>query len=129
VKLTNKDKDFLESLKELFLKKALEIELKEDGQKRMVLRKNYGVKVETAFRTTRQGVRWRFHRLFNEIYVSAYCTIYWVESNFGTELRAWAMEIARERIESRKKALKTTFFGNSRREMGCSTIQTKAKSL
>jgi hypothetical protein len=39
-----------------------------------------------------------------------------VESNFGTELRQMAMEIARERVELRKKAQKIDFFDASRRE-------------
>ncbi len=41
----------------------------------MVLRGTYGGKVHEAFRMTRQGVRWRFWRLFNDIYVSAFETI------------------------------------------------------
>ena len=106
MKLTNKDKDFLEKLKSLFEKKELSVELKDDGVKRMVLIKNYGEKVHSAFSLTRQGVRWRFQRLFSEIYVNAYLTIFWVESNFGTELRKMAIEIAKERIALRKKAQK-----------------------
>ena len=38
----------------------------------MVLRGAYGDRVHQAFRMTRQGVRWRFRRLFNEVYVSAF---------------------------------------------------------
>ena len=105
MKLTNKDKVFLEKLKSLFEKKELSVELKDDGVKRIVLRKNYGVKIE-SFGLTRQGVRWRFHRLFSEIYVNAYLTIFWVESNFGTGLRKMAIEIAKERVALRKKAQK-----------------------
>jgi len=60
----------------------------------------------TTFDNISQGVRWRFQRLFSEIYVNAYLTIYWIESNFGTELRKMAIEIARERVELRKKANK-----------------------
>ena len=104
MKLTLKDKDFLERLRILLDSKDLSIELKYDGFKRMTLRKNYGDKIESAFNMTRQGVRWRFQRLFNEIYVSAYECIYVVESLFGTDLRHKAMEIARERVELRKKA-------------------------
>jgi len=118
VKLTHKDKDFLELLKAYLIKKELEIELKDDGLKRLVLRKNYGDKVERAFQMTRQGVRWRFHRLFNEIYVNAYLTVYWIESNFGTELRGKALEIAREKIELRKQAQKGGNPNVSRRERG-----------
>jgi len=108
MKLTVKDKDFLERLIPLFESKELTIKLKEDGLKRLVLCKNYGDKIEACFDMTRQGVRWRFQRLFNEIYVSSYETIYWLESLFGTELRQKAIEIARERVELRKKA-KTIF--------------------
>jgi hypothetical protein len=72
MKLTLKDKDFLERLKRLFDSKDLEIGLKKDGLKRLILRKNYGDRIEEAFGITRQGVRWRFQRLFNEIYPEAY---------------------------------------------------------
>ena len=104
MKLTLKDKDFLEHLRILLDSKDLSVELKYDGLKRFVLRSNYGDQIESAFNLTRQGVRWRFQRLFNEIYVSAYECIYMVESLFGTDLRHKAMEIARERVELRKKA-------------------------
>ena len=116
MKLTCKDKDFLERLKVLLAEKELAIDLKEDGYKRLVLRQNYGDKVEKTFGMSRQGVRWRFWRLFNEVYVSAYETIYFVESHFGIELRQMAMEIAKERVELRKKAQKIEFLGASRRE-------------
>ena len=118
MKLTFKDKDFLERLKKLLDKKELAIELKEDGIKRLVLRQNYGDKVEKTFNMSRQGVRWRFYRLFNEVYIEAYQVIFFVESNFGTELRQMAIEIARERVELRKKAEKIEFFDASRRENG-----------
>ena len=118
MKLTCKDKDFLERLKKLLDEKELAIELKEDGTKRLVLRQNYGDKVEKTFNMSRQGVRWRFYRLFNEVYIEAYEIIFFVESNFGTELRQMAIEIARERVELRKKARKIEFFDVSRRENG-----------
>jgi hypothetical protein len=108
MKLTLKDKDFLERLRLLLDSKDLAIELKYDGLKRFVLRGNYGDKIQGCFKMTRQGVRWRFQRLFNKIYVSAYECIYIVESLFGTDLRHKAMEIAKERVELRKKAQKTT---------------------
>ena len=44
MKLTNKDKDFLEHLKELMEEKDLDIELKANGPKRLALRGNYGSK-------------------------------------------------------------------------------------
>ena len=70
MKLTVKDKDFLERLKRLLEEKELRICLKEDGIKRFVLRQNYGDKVEKSFHMTRQGVRWRFHHLM-EMYLAA----------------------------------------------------------
>lgn len=107
MKLTLKDKAFLERLRHLFESKDMDIVLKKDGLKRLVLRQNYGDKIEREFNMTRQGVRWRFHRLFNEAYVSAYESIYMVESLFGTQLRQKAIEIAKERVELRKEAKKS----------------------
>jgi hypothetical protein len=118
MKLTLKDKNFLEKLKSLLQSKELRVELKEDGVKRFVLHRNYGDKIESEFNLTRQGIRWRFQRLFNEIYISAYSTIYLVESLFGTQLRQMAMQIARERVELRKKAQKLEKFRFCRREKG-----------
>ncbi len=115
MKLTVKDKEFLEKLKALMEEKELSVELKDDGIKRMILRKNYGDRVEAAFGMTRQGVRWRFNRIFSEIYINAYETIYWVESNFGTDLRQMALEIAKERVTLRKKAQKMMRNGVCRR--------------
>ncbi len=106
MKLTLKDKAFLEKLKALVDENDLWIELKEDGFKRLVLRNNYGSHIETRFGMTRQGVRWRFQRLFNDLYVNSYLTIFWIESNFGTELRQKAMAIAKEQVELRKKVQK-----------------------
>jgi len=103
MKLTEKDKEFLERLKRLMNEKDLCIEMKQDGLKRLVLKRNYGDKIERVFGTTRQGVRWRFQRLLNKIYPSAYETILFIESSFGTELRQDAMAIAKERAEQRKK--------------------------
>lgn len=116
MKLTHKDKEFLDRLRPLFDSKGLDIDLKKDGLKRLVLRKNYGDRIEEAFGMTRQGVRWRFQRLFNEIYVEAYGTIYMVESLFGTELRQKALEIAKERVEMRKAARKMGDLGFHRRK-------------
>lgn len=115
MKLTIKDKDFLEKLKSLLEAKELKINLKEDGLKRFVLCKNYGDKIEKCFGMTRQGVRWRFHHLF-EAYVSAYEVLYFVESNFGTGLRSMALEIAKERVALRKKASQKGFFDAYRRQ-------------
>ena len=127
--LSEKDKIFLERLKKLCDEKQLEIEIKDAGVKYMVLRQNYGDKVELRFGMTRQGVRWRFHRLFNEIYVSSYETIYWVESSFGTGLRGMALEIVKERVEMRRKVNKVAFFGTPRREYGDSEYKTRGQRL
>ncbi len=127
--LSEKDKVFLERLKKLCDERQLEIEIKDVGVKYMVLRQNYGDKVELRFSMTRQGVRWRFHRLFNEIYVSSYETIYWVESSFGTGLRGMALEIVKERVEMRRKVNKVAFFGTPRREYGDSEYKTRGQRL
>ena len=116
MKLTVKDKEFLEKLKPLLASKEMSIELKQDGFKRLVLRQNYGDKISACFNMTRQGVRWRFHRIFSQIYVSSYETICWLESLFGTELRQKALEIARQRVELRKKAQKMGHFDSCRRQ-------------
>ncbi len=127
--LSEKDKVFLERLKKLCDENQLEIEIKDAGVKYMVLRQNYGDKIELRFGMTRQGVRWRFHRLFNEIYVSSYETIYWVESSFGTGLRGMALDIVRERVEMRKKANKMVFFGTPRRENDESEDESQGQRL
>jgi hypothetical protein len=116
MKLTQKDKDFLERLKLLLESKDLSVEMKDDGYKRLVLKQNYGDKIESAFRMSRQGVRWRFHRLFNEIYIDSYLAIFWIESNFGTQLRQQALAIAKEQVEMRKKLQKIGNFDSCRRE-------------
>lgn len=116
MKLTQKDKDFLERLRLMLDAKDLSIGMKDDGYKRLVLRQNYGDKIDTCFKMTRQGVRWRFQRLFNEIYVSSYEAIYMVEGQFGTQLRQQAMAIAKERVEMRKKQQKVGSFDIYRRQ-------------
>ena len=116
MKLTQKDKDFLERLRGLLDAKDLTVELKEDGYKRLVLRQNYGDKIESSFRMSRQGVRWRFQRLFNGVYIDALEAIIIVESQFGTGLRHQAMAIAKERVEMRKKGQKIGDFDTCRRQ-------------
>ena len=116
MKLTVKDKDFLERLKPLLDSKDLYIELKKDGLKRLVLRQNYGDKIAQNFNISRQGVRWRFHRIFSEIYVSSYEAIFFIESLFGTELRQKALEIAKERATIRRNAHKMGHVELCRRE-------------
>ena len=126
MKLTLKDKDFLERLRMLVKSKDLSIELKREGMKRLVLRQNYGDKIESEFGMTRQGVRWRFQRIFSEIYISSYEAIFWVESQFGTELRQKALEIARERVELRNKAQKMGQIEVHRRKTGDEQAERRA---
>ena len=85
------------------------VELRPDRPSRMVLKGTYGQKVHKAFRMTRQGVRWRFWRLFNDIYVSAFETILFIERTFGTQLREHAVRISRERHALRQEALQNGF--------------------
>jgi hypothetical protein len=106
MKLTEKDKTFLETLKQLTESKDLWVELRPDEPSRMVLRGTYGEKIHRSFRMTRQGVRWRFWRPFNDIYVSAFDTILFVEKTFGTQLRDHAIRISKERYASRQEAMK-----------------------
>jgi len=86
--------------------KDLRVELRPDQPSRMVLRGTYGEEVHKAFRMTRQGVRWRFWRLFNDIYVSAFETILFIEKVFGTELRDHAIRIIKERYALRQEAIR-----------------------
>ena len=108
MKLTQKDAEFVAKLGRLMDKKELSVELRRRPVAHMVLRRNYGAKIAAVFGVTRQGVRWRFNRVFNEVYVQAYCTILWIESRFGTELRQMALEVARDRAEMRRRALEAT---------------------
>jgi len=114
MKLTVKDKDFLEQLRALLNSKDLSIELKKDGLKRLILRQNYGDRIEAAFGVTRQGVRWRFQRIFNKIYVDAYLAIFFIESYFGTDLRRYAIQIAKEHVALTKEAQKSGKFDSYR---------------
>ena len=115
MKLTAKDAAFLETLRRLSDEKQLSIELKEDVLKRLVLRQNYGDRIR-SFHMTRQGVRWRFNHIFNQMYVSAYLTILLIESRFGAGLRHYAMAIAKQRAELRQEALKLGQFRIPRRQ-------------
>ena len=108
MKLTQKDAEFIERLRRLMDEKDVSVELHPRPVTHMLLRRNYGAKIHAVFGMTRQGVRWRFNRVFNEVYVQAYCTILWIESRFGTELRQMALEVARDRAEMRRRALEST---------------------
>ncbi|MFH1716936.1 MAG: hypothetical protein ABIF19_06260 [Planctomycetota bacterium] len=109
MKLTAKDKEFLEELRKLIESKNLWVELKPNRPSYMVLKGTYGEKVHKTFRMTLQGVRWRFQRLFCHVYVEAFETILMIEKTFGTELREYAVRISRERFEMRREILNRGF--------------------
>ena len=109
MKLTDKDRDFLEKLKALIDSHDLWVELKPCRPSYMVLEGTYGVKTHKIFRTTRQGVRWRFYRLFNQAYVEAFETILFLEKTFGTQSRDYAVRMSRERYALRKENLDRGF--------------------
>lgn len=75
----------------------------------MVLKGTYGEKIHKTFHMTRQGVRWRFQRLFSQVYVEAFETILMIEKTFGTQLRDYAVRISKERFELRREILKEGF--------------------
>ena len=109
MKLTEKDRTFLESLKALMESKDLWVELKPAEPSYMVLKGTYGEKIHKTFRMTRQGVRWRFQRLFNQVYVEAFETILFLEKVFGTELREHAIKISKQRYRIRQEAMQQGF--------------------
>jgi hypothetical protein len=75
----------------------------------MVLKGTYGEKIHKTFGVTRQGVRWRFQHLFGMAYVRAFETIMFVEKNFGSQLRDYAIRISKERYALRQRTLQTGF--------------------
>ena len=85
--------------------KDLWVELKPGRPSYMVLKGTYGEKIHKTFRMTRQGVRWRFQRLFCQVYVEAFETILMIEKIFGMELREYAIRISKERYEFRQEVL------------------------
>lgn len=99
----------MENLKRLMESKDLWVELKPGRPSYMVLRGTYGEKIHKTFRMTRQGVRWRFYRLFNQVYVEAFETILFIEKVFGTQLREYAVRISKERYALRQKAASGSF--------------------
>ena len=109
MKLTTKDKEFLEKLRELVESKDLWVELKPNRPSYMVLKGTYGEKIHRTFRMTRQEVRWRFQRLFSHVYVEAFETILTIEKTFGTQLREHAVRMSRERHEMRREILREGF--------------------
>jgi hypothetical protein len=109
MRLTQKDREFLEALKRLMEAKNLWVEFEAGRPGYMVLRGTYGDKVHQAFHMTRQGVRWRFQRLFNEVYVSAFETILFIEKIFGPQLREHAVRISQERYANRQQHRQAEF--------------------
>jgi len=109
MRLTQKDREFLDTLRRLMEAKDLWVEFEPGRPGYMVLRGTYGDKVHQAFRMTRQGVRWRFNRLFNEVYVSAFETILFIEKIFGTQLREHAIQISQERYAVRQETYQAEF--------------------
>ncbi len=99
----------MEKLKALTESKDLWVELRSGKPSYMVLRGTYGDKVYQAFRMTRQGVRWRFWRIYNDIYVSALESILSIERTFGTQLREHAIRISKERYALRREITQSGF--------------------
>lgn len=93
---------FLETLHVLIESKDLRVELRAGRPSRMVLCGTYGDRIHKAFGMSRQGVRWRFQRLFNDVYVSGFATILFIERIFGPSLREHAIRISRERHQVRQ---------------------------
>ena len=109
MKLTQKDKEFLENLRKLMESKELWVELRPGKPSYMVLRGTYGDHIDRAFHMTRQGVRWRFHRLFNDVYVSSFESVLLIEKVFGPQLREHAVRISQERYTIRQEARPADF--------------------
>ena len=109
MKLTQKDIEFLGALKRLMESKDLSVELRSDRPSYMILRGTYGDKIHQAFHISRQGVRWRFQRLFGDIYTSSFETILLVETHFGTRLRDYAIRISKERYSLRQEIARMGF--------------------
>ena len=114
MKLTQKDVEFLENVTKLTESKDLWVELKRSCPSYMVLKGTYGKKIHKTFRITRQGVRWRFQRLFNHVYIEAFLTILMIEKIFGTQLREYAIKISKERYALRQESLQRSIEGQRR---------------
>ncbi len=102
-------------MKKLTESKDLWVELKPDKPGYMVLKGTYGEKIHKTFRVTRQGVRWRFQRLFNHVYVEAFLTILMIEKIFGSQLRQYAVKISKERYALRQEVLQRSIEGRGDR--------------
>jgi hypothetical protein len=119
MKLTEKDKSFLGTLKQLMEERQLWVDYKPGQPGYLILRGTYGDHTSEAFGMTRQGVRWRFGRIMDQ-YISAFETILFIERIFGSQLREHAMRISRERYELRQEyarnAPKQAISTNPRRQ-------------
>ena len=104
--LTEKDKEFLEKLRQMVASRDLWVELKAGRPSSMVLKGTYGQKIHETFGVTRQGVRWRFQHVFGRDYVRAFETILFIEKVFGTQLREYAIRISKEQYNIRQKLLR-----------------------
>lgn len=94
------------------------VELKPDQPSRMILRGTYGEKVHKAFRMSRQGVRWRFQRIFTGLYSEAFEVILWIEKAFGSQLREHAIRISKERYALRQEIRQDGFQAADRLAAG-----------
>ena len=110
MRLSEKDKEYLERLRELVDADVVWIERTLNHPSRFVLRGNYGSRVEERFGLTRQGVRWRFQRLFNDLYVESFAVLLFIEKQLGPQFRQDALIIAHERFMLRQKALHNHSF-------------------
>ncbi len=110
MRLSTKDREFLERLKELVDDDVLWIERTVTQPQRFVLRGNYGTHVEQKFGISRQGVRWRFERLFNQLYVESFEVLVFIEKLLGSLYRQDALIIAHDRFLSRQKAMQGHSF-------------------
>lgn len=104
-----KDKDFLETLRKLIEARDLWVDIRTGYPSSMVLRGTYGERIHDAFHMSRQGVRWRFWRLFNDMYVSSFETILFIEKTFGSHLREHAIRISKERYALRQQVARNGF--------------------
>ena len=112
--MTEKDKVFLEKLRELMDSQDLWVELRPGNPSSMILKGTYGQKIHETFRMSRQGVRWRFQRLFNRVYIDAFLTILMIEKTFGTQLREHAIRISRERHALRQEGARNCLRSTER---------------
>lgn len=96
-------------MKQLMESHDLSVELRAGKPSYLVLRGTYGDKMHKAFRMSRQGVRWRFHRLFNDVYVASFEAIMLIERTFGPQLRDHAVRISQERYELRQRLQENGF--------------------